>query len=81
MIRVILPLLLPVFTGHWNFFSRADYLSMGVEYPRRQSLESLIEIIANATEEKCPVTARELLDTCIMDLALLEDACITSRYF
>ena len=52
-----------------------------MEYPRTHSLKSLIEIIANVTEEKCSVTARELLNTYIMELALLEDAYITSRYF
>ena len=69
------------FTVGFSSFHRSLELIHGVEYPRTHSLKSLIEIIANATEEKCEVTARELLDTYIMGLALLEDACITSRYF
>ena len=64
-----------------ELFLKSILLIHGVEYPRTHSLKSLIEIIANATEEKCSVTARELLNTYIMELALLEDAYITSRYF
>ena len=64
-----------------ELFLKSRLLIHGVEYPRTHSLKSLIEIIANATEKKCSVTAREFLNTYIMDLALLEDACITSRYF
>lgn len=56
------------FTVASSSFHRSLELIHGVEYPRTHSLKSLIEIIANATEEKCSVTARELLDTYIMDL-------------
>ncbi len=62
-----------------ELFLKSRLLIHGEEYPRTHSLESLIEIIANATEKKCP--AREFLNTYIMELALLEDAYITSRYF
>ena len=64
-----------------ELFLKSRLLIRGVEYPRTQSLKSLIEIIANVTEKKCSAAARELLNTYILELALLEDAYITPRYF
>ena len=64
-----------------ELFLKSRLLIRGVEYPRTHSLNSLIEIISNVTEKKCSVAARELLNTYILELALLEDAYITSRYF
>ena len=64
-----------------ELFLKSRLLIHGVEYPRTHSLKSLIEIIANVTEKKCSAAARELLNTYILELALLEDAYITSRYF
>ena len=56
------------FTVASSSFHRSLEFIHGVEYPRTHCLKSLIEIIANATGKKCSVTARELLDTYIMDL-------------
>ncbi|MHB1708349.1 MAG: HEPN domain-containing protein [Thermoplasmataceae archaeon] len=64
-----------------ELFLKSRLLIHGVEYPRSHSLKSQIEIIANVTEEKCSAAARELLNTYVLELALLEDAYITSIYF
>lgn len=45
-----------------ELFLKSVLLIHGVEYPRTHSLKSLIEIIANATEEKCSVTAKGIAE-------------------
>ena len=64
-----------------ELFLKIRLFICGVEYLRTHSLKSLIEIIANVKEEKCLAASKELLNTYILELALLEDAYITSRYF
>ncbi|MCS7365673.1 MAG: HEPN domain-containing protein [archaeon GB-1867-035] len=61
-----------------QLFLKAKLLSKGVEYPKTHSLRRLLEILAEVSSEKGRI--QELLDTYLLELGILEDAYITSRY-
>lgn len=60
-----------------QLFLKACLLKLGVDYPRTHSIRKLIDIIYEVTEAR---QIKELLDKYSVELALLEDAYITSRY-
>ncbi|MCR8453617.1 MAG: HEPN domain-containing protein [Crenarchaeota archaeon] len=60
-----------------QLFLKAALLSLGLDYPRTHSIRRLLELIHELTSDK---GIKELLVEHSVELALLEDAYITSRY-
>ncbi|MCR8456029.1 MAG: HEPN domain-containing protein [Crenarchaeota archaeon] len=60
-----------------QLFLEAALLSLGLDYPRTHSIRRLLELIHELTGDK---GIKELLVEHSVELALLEDAYITSRY-
>ncbi|MCS6770205.1 MAG: HEPN domain-containing protein [Candidatus Caldarchaeum sp.] len=56
---------------------KAKPLEKGVEFPRTHSVRRLLEMFAELTGDK---TIYTLLNNCMMELGVLEDAYISSRY-
>jgi len=54
-------------------------LTNGVDYPRTHSVRALLEALMEVSQENRSVIER-ILDVYLMDLGVLGDACITSRY-
>lgn len=60
-----------------QLFLRAVLLKLGVDYPRTRSVRRLLELVHEVSgREEGP----DLLQRFLMELALLEDVYITSRY-
>jgi len=62
-----------------QLFLKAKLLANGVDYPRTHSVRALLEALMEVSQEDRSVIER-ILDVYLMDLGVLEDACITSRY-
>ena len=62
-----------------QLFLRAKLLESGVDYPRTHSLRRLLEMLAEASPDVSQ-EARGALRAFILELGMLEDAHITSRY-
>ncbi|MEM4866939.1 MAG: HEPN domain-containing protein [Sulfolobales archaeon] len=60
-----------------QLFLKAALLSLGVDYPRTHSIRRLLELIHELTGDE---NVKELWVEHSVELALLEDAYITSRY-
>jgi len=64
-----------------QLFLKSRLLSNGVDYPKIHSVVRLLEILGEITSsEKCRETISSLLDKYALELGLVEDADITSRY-
>jgi len=63
-----------------QLFLKAKLLAMGVEYPRTHSVRRLLEMLSEVSEEGQKGVARSLLQRYLLELGVLEDAYITSRY-
>ncbi len=55
-------------------------LAEGVEYPRTHSVRALLEILLNVVAEDRRDVIRNVLERHLLELSVLEDAYITSRY-
>lgn len=64
-----------------ELYLEAKLFSGGIVYPKSHSVRNLLELLADTLEKKCSLVAKQLLDSFLMEYALLEDAYITSRYF
>ena len=60
-----------------QLFLKATLLSLGVDYPRTHSIRRLLELVHELTGSE---SIKKLLLEHSVELALLEDAYITSRY-
>jgi HEPN domain-containing protein len=62
-----------------QLFLKAKLLANGVDYPRTPSVRALLEALMEVAQEERSAI-KHILDTYLMDLGVLEDAYITSRY-
>jgi HEPN domain-containing protein len=62
-----------------QLFLKAKLLANGVDYPRTHSVRALLEALMEVAQEERSAI-KHILDTYLMDLGVLEDAYITSRY-
>ena len=62
-----------------QLFLEARLLAEGVEYPRAHSVGALLEILSEVVTEDKKAVIRGVLENFLMELSVLEDACITSR--
>lgn len=59
---------------------KSKVLASGVDYPRTHSVRALLELLSDlASEEEKPII-EQILDNYLLELGMLEDAYITSRY-
>ncbi|MCX8171276.1 MAG: HEPN domain-containing protein [Candidatus Bathyarchaeota archaeon] len=63
-----------------QLFLKARLLEYGAGYPRTHSVRVLLEALASIAPENKRDTIRALLNEHILELGILEDAYITSRY-
>ena len=63
-----------------QLFLKAGLLAEGVEYPRTHSIRALLEILSEVVTEDKKAVIRGVLENFLMELSVLEDAYITSRY-
>jgi HEPN domain-containing protein len=59
---------------------KSKMLASGVDYPRSHSVRTLLEMLLDLVPEVEKVTIRQILDSYLLELGMLEDAYITSRY-
>lgn len=59
---------------------KAKLLSEGIEYPRTHSLRRLLEMLIRTVPDNEKTIIRNLSESCTLELGMLEDAYITSRY-
>ena len=63
-----------------QLFLKAKLLENGLDYPRTHSIRRLLELLAEVIDMPLSQRINQLIDKYSLELALLEDAYITSRY-
>jgi len=63
-----------------QLFLKARLLAEGIDYPRTHSVRALLEILSEVVAEDKRAVIRGILEKYLMELSVLEDAYITSRY-
>ncbi len=63
-----------------QLFLKAKLLEMGVDYPRTHSARRLLEMLSGILSGEARERVENLLRNYLMELGVLEDAYITSRY-
>lgn len=63
-----------------QLFLKARLLEYGADYPRTHSVRALLEALASIAPESKREIIRILISKYILELGVLEDAYITSRY-
>ncbi len=63
-----------------ELFLKAKVLAEGVDFPRTHSIRTLLEILAKLVPEDKKSTVKGILEKYLLELGMLEDAYITSRY-
>lgn len=63
-----------------QLFLKAKVLAEGVDYPRTHSVRALLEILSELVPENKKSAIRGILENYLLELGVLEDAYITSRY-
>lgn len=63
-----------------QLFLKAKMLAEGVDYPRTHSVRTLLEILADLVPENKKSAIKSILENYLLELGMLEDAYITSRY-
>lgn len=63
-----------------QLFLKAKVLAEGVDYPRTHSVRTLLEILSDLVPENKKSTIKGILENYLLELGMLEDAYITSRY-
>ncbi|MFP3984606.1 MAG: HEPN domain-containing protein [Candidatus Bathyarchaeia archaeon] len=63
-----------------QLFLKAKVLAVGVGYPRTHSVRALLEMLSDLVSENRKSAIRSVLDNYLLELGMLEDAYITSRY-
>jgi HEPN domain-containing protein len=59
---------------------KARLLAEGVEYPRTHSLRKLLKILSQVAPESKKAAAKSAMENYVLEIGMLEDAYITSRY-
>lgn len=63
-----------------QLFLKAKILAQGVNYPRTHSVRELLEILSKIASEDKKNTIKNVFQSYLLELGMLEDAYITSRY-
>ena len=63
-----------------QLFLKSQIMAQGAEYPRTHSVRVLLEIFSAVVSENKKPAIKSILDDYLMELGILEDAYITSRY-
>ncbi len=63
-----------------QLFIKARLLENGVDYPRTHSVRTLIEVLSSIVDERRKDVIKGILDKYLLELGMLEDAYISSRY-
>lgn len=63
-----------------QLFLKAKILAEGADYPKTHSVRVLLEILSDLVPENKKSSVKEILDKYLLELSVLEDAYITSRY-
>ena len=63
-----------------ELFLKAKVLAEGVDYPRTHSVRTLLEILSQLVSESKKSVVNGILESYLLELGVLEDAYITSRY-
>jgi HEPN domain-containing protein len=63
-----------------QLFLKAKLSAEGVEYPRTHSIRTLLEMLSELVPKSKKSTAKNILEHYLLELGMLEDAYITSRY-
>jgi HEPN domain-containing protein len=63
-----------------QLFLKAKILVHGVNYPRTHSVRELLEILSKIVSEDKKDIIKNMLQSYLLELGMLEDAYITSRY-
>jgi HEPN domain-containing protein len=63
-----------------QLFLKAKVWAEGVDYPRTHSVRTLLEILSDLVPENKKSTIKGILENYLLELGMLEDAYITSRY-
>ena len=59
---------------------KAKLLFEGIDYPRTHSLRRLLEMLMRTVPENKKTVIKNISESCTLELGILEDAYITSRY-
>ena len=59
---------------------KAKMLVRGVDYPRTHSVRALLEMLSDLAPEEEKPSIKHILEKYLLELGILEDAYITSRY-
>jgi HEPN domain-containing protein len=63
-----------------ELFLKAKVLAEGVDFPRTHSIRTLLELLAKLVQENKKSVVKSILEKYLLELGMLEDAYITSRY-
>lgn len=63
-----------------QLFLKSKMLASGVDYPRTHSVRALLEMLSDLASDEEKSAIKGLLERCLLELGMLEDAYITSRY-
>ncbi len=63
-----------------QLYLKHKLLLLGVKFPWTHSVRRLLELLTEAANERCRATVSYVMERYLMELSVLEDAYITSRY-
>ena len=63
-----------------QLFLKAKVSAEGVDHPRTHSVRALLEILSDLVPENKKSAIKSILENYLLELSVLEDAYITSRY-
>ena len=63
-----------------QLFLKARVLTEGVDYPRTHSVRALLEMLSELVPENKKSTVKNILENYLLELGMLEDAYIPSKY-
>jgi HEPN domain-containing protein len=63
-----------------QLFLKSKMLMSGIDYPRTHGVRALLELLSELALEDEKASINRVLDTYLLELGVLEDAYITSRY-
>jgi HEPN domain-containing protein len=63
-----------------QLFLKSKILAQGINYPRTHSVRELLEILSKIAPENRKLSIKNILQKYLLELGMLEDAYITSRY-
>lgn len=63
-----------------QLFLKWKMLTSGVDYPRTHSVRTLLEMLSDLAPEEEKPAIKRIIDNYLLELGMLEDAYITSRY-